>query len=92
MGQLEAFEQIGDRSYLATISFAVESAGAELTQLLNLMWGTGSFFPGFRVDRLELPPSLLAQYRGPRFGVAGCGSESRSTVGRCSAPPSSRWG
>jgi ribulose-bisphosphate carboxylase large chain len=71
MGQLEAFEQTGDRHYRATISFAVETAGEELTQLLNLMWGTGSFFPGFRVERIELPPSLLAHYRGPRFGVAG---------------------
>ena len=71
MGQLEAFERTGDRRYLATISFAVETAGEELTQLLNLMWGTGSFFPGLRVERIELPPSLLAHYRGPRFRVAG---------------------
>ena len=71
MGQLEGFEQTGYRRYLATISFAVESAGAELTQLLNLLWGTGSFFAGFRVERVELPPNLLAAYHGPRFGVTG---------------------
>ncbi len=71
MGQLEAFEPCGEGRFLATISFAVESAGAELTQLINLLWGTGSFFPGFRVERAELPPSLLAHYRGPRFGVTG---------------------
>jgi ribulose-bisphosphate carboxylase large chain len=35
------------------------------------LWGTGSFFPGFRVERVELPPNLLATYRGPRFGVTG---------------------
>ncbi len=71
MGQVETFEPIGERRYRATISFAVETAGAELTQLLNLLWGTGSFFPGFRVERMDLPPSLLAHYRGPRFGVVG---------------------
>jgi ribulose-bisphosphate carboxylase large chain len=71
MGQLEAFEPAGERRYQATISFAVESAGVELTQLLNLLWGTGSFFPGFRVERVELPPNLLATYRGPRFGATG---------------------
>ena len=71
MGQLESFEPCGEGRFLATISFAVESAGAELTQLINLLWGTGSFFPGFRVERAELPPSLLAHYRGPRFGVTG---------------------
>ena len=92
MGQLEAFEQTGDQRYLATISFAVETAGAELTQLLNLMSGTGSFFPGFRVDRIELPPSLLAHYRGPRFGLRACGSASRFMTGRCCVRPSNRWG
>ena len=71
MGQLEAFEPVGAGRFQATISFAVESAGAELTQLINLLWGTGSFFPGFRVERAELPASLLAHYRGPRFGVTG---------------------
>jgi len=71
MGRLETFEPAGARRYLATISFAVETAGAEFPQLLNLLWGTGSFFPGFRVDRITLPPSLLANYRGPRFGAAG---------------------
>ena len=71
MGQLEAFEPCGEGRFRATISFAVESAGTELTQLINLLWGTGSFFPGFRVERAELPESLLAHYRGPRFGVTG---------------------
>ena len=71
MGQLEAFEPAGERRHLATISFAVESAGAELTQLLNLLWGTGSFFPGFRVERIELPSSFLAHYRGPCFRRRG---------------------
>jgi len=71
MGQLEAFEPVGEGRFRATISFAVESAGTELTQLINLLWGTGSFFPGFRVERAELPESLLAHYRGPRFGVTG---------------------
>ncbi len=71
MGQLEAFEPRGEGRFRATISFAVECAGAELTQLINLLWGTGSFFPGFRVERVELPASLLAHYRGPRFGVTG---------------------
>ena len=77
MGQLEDFEPCGEGRFLATISFAVESAGAELTQLLNLLWGTGSFLPGFRVDRIELPPSLLAHYRGPRFGITGLRERTR---------------
>ncbi len=70
-GRLEAFVPGGDGRYFATISFPIESAAGELTQLLNLVWGTGSFFGGFRADRIELPPQLLAQFRGPRFGAEG---------------------
>jgi ribulose-bisphosphate carboxylase large chain len=70
-GRLEAFEPAGSGCYFASISFPVESAAGELTQLLNLIWGTGSFFGGFRADRVALPPGLLAQFRGPRFGAEG---------------------
>jgi len=70
-GRLEGLERSPDGGYLAAISFAVETTGRELPQLLNLCWGTGSFFGGFRVERLDLPEGLLALYRGPRFGIAG---------------------
>jgi len=45
MGQLEAFEQAGERRYLATISFAVEIAGAELTQVAQSHLGHRQLFP-----------------------------------------------
>ena len=62
--------------YEATISYAVEvaggrSAGAELTQLLNLVFGNVSLKPGIRLERLELPPAILDRLRGPRFGRDG---------------------
>ncbi len=70
-GRLEAFEAAAPGRYLASISFPVESTAGELTQLLNLIWGTGSFFGSFRADRVDLPDGLLCRFRGPRFGVAG---------------------
>jgi ribulose-bisphosphate carboxylase large chain len=70
-GRLEAFEAAGPGRYLASISFPVESTAGELTQLLNLIWGTGSFFGYFRANRVDLPDGLLSRFRGPRFGVAG---------------------
>lgn len=54
-----------------TISYPVEASGFELTQLLNLLFGNSSIKPGIRVERVDLPDSLLAHFRGPRFGVAG---------------------
>lgn len=61
----------GGLSWSATISYAVETAGSELTQLLNVVFGNSSMKPGIRVARLELPSSLLAALPGPRFGRAG---------------------
>lgn len=54
----------------ATIGYAVETAGPDLTQLLNVVFGNSSLKPGIRVERLELPASLLS-LPGPRFGRAG---------------------
>ncbi len=71
VGRLEALEPADGGRYHARVSFAVESAGRELTQLLNMLWGTGSLLSNVRVERVELPDSLLAAYRGPRFGSAG---------------------
>jgi ribulose-bisphosphate carboxylase large chain len=71
VGRVEGFKPAGAGRYYATISFAVESAGRELTQLLNMMWGTGSLLSNLKVDRVKLPDSLLAAYRGPRFGTQG---------------------
>jgi len=55
----------------ATLDFAVETAGTELTQLLNVLFGNASLLPGVRLQGLALPPALLAPYPGPRFGRAG---------------------
>jgi ribulose-bisphosphate carboxylase large chain len=75
VGQLEDFEASGAgrgvERFAATISFAVESAGSDLPQLFNLLLGTTGLQSGIRVDRFELPDSLLALYRGPRFGQRG---------------------
>ncbi len=54
-----------------TIAYHPGVAGGGLPQLLNLLWGNVSLFPGVRVTDLRLPDSILNQFRGPRFGVAG---------------------
>jgi ribulose-bisphosphate carboxylase large chain len=71
VGRIEAFEQEDGSSWRATISYAVETAGGELTQLLNVVFGNYSMKPRVRVERLILPDSLLMGLRGPRFGRAG---------------------
>ncbi|MBA3947676.1 MAG: ribulose 1,5-bisphosphate carboxylase large subunit [Herpetosiphonaceae bacterium] len=71
VGHIEDFRRINDDSYVATISFAIETTGFELPQLLNVVFGNISIMPGIRVDQLELPPALLRAFAGPRFGRTG---------------------
>lgn len=66
VGRIEA---ITDQE--VTISYDQGVAGGGITQLLNVLWGNVSLFPGVRITDLRLPASYLADFRGPRFGVNG---------------------
>lgn len=71
VGRVAGLEPAGPGRWLARISYAVETTGFELTQLLNVMMGNSSIFPGVRVERFDLPGMLLGRFRGPRYGVQG---------------------
>lgn len=71
VGRIEQFEPLDDGRFEVAISYALEVAGSELPQLLNVVFGNTSIKPGIRVERLELPERLLAWFRGPRFGQQG---------------------
>ena len=75
VGQIESLEAVGRGPrpglHRATISFAVETAQADIVQLLNVVYGNISIKPNIRVERLDLPESLLANFPGPRFGRTG---------------------
>jgi ribulose-bisphosphate carboxylase large chain len=70
-GRIESFAPTGRGHYDAVISYAAEIAAGELTQLLNVIFGNSSIKPGIRVERLDLPESLLRMFKGPRFGREG---------------------
>ena len=71
VGRLESFEEAAPQSFLATISFPVEAAGDDVSQLLNVVFGNISLKPGIKAEKLELGPSQAKIFRGPRFGRAG---------------------
>ncbi len=56
---------------LVTISYDLGVTGGGLNQLLNVVWGNVSLFPSVRIIGLRLPDVYLAEFRGPRFGIAG---------------------
>ena len=70
-GRIESFERSTAESFLSVISYAAELAADELTQLLNVIFGNTSIKPGVRVEHVDLSPSMLKRYKGPRFGRQG---------------------
>lgn len=70
VGRIESFE-FYDNNYRAEISYANEITANELTQFLNVVFGNISIKPGIKVESIDLPPTLLNHWKGPRFGRAG---------------------
>lgn len=54
-----------------TVAYDPAVVGGDLVQLLNVLWGNVSLFPGVRIIDLHIPPALAGLWAGPRFGVAG---------------------
>lgn len=54
-----------------SIAYALGSVGGELPQLLNVLWGNASMLRGIKVVGVDFPHELLAQFRGPRWGIEG---------------------
>lgn len=71
MGRVERIEPDGGEWFRATVSYAEALASTHLSQLLNLAFGNASILPDVRIVGLELPPALLARYRGPAHGITG---------------------
>lgn len=66
VGRIESIE-----GSFVTISYDPGVAGGGITQLLNVLWGNVSLFPGVRITGLRLPDAYLDEFRGPRFGITG---------------------
>lgn len=71
IGRVDTIEVVADDLARAVISYAVETTGYELPQLINVLWGNSSILPGIRLVDFELPESLMSRFPGPSFGVDG---------------------
>ena len=74
--EIDSFEEINSAAdgglWDVTISFAVETTGFTLPQLINVLFGNISIKQNIRVQRIiKIPESLLNVFRGPRFGASG---------------------
>jgi ribulose-bisphosphate carboxylase large chain len=70
IGRVESFKKSG-KNHLVEISYLNETAGGELTQFLNVVFGNTSIKPGIRVEKLVPSKAIFDIVKGPRFGVAG---------------------
>jgi ribulose-bisphosphate carboxylase large chain len=70
LGRVESVGHDGEAAAV-TIDYPVESTAADPAQLLNVIFGMTSLQPDAECVDVELPPSLLAVLRGPRFGIEG---------------------
>lgn len=70
VGRLEALDPV-EKGYEAKISYLSELAGREITQFLNVVFGNSSLQPDIWIKHIELSPSLLKHFKGPRFGLIG---------------------
>lgn len=71
LGRIEEIGAAGDGIWHATISYSPDSAGDEITQFLNVVFGNSSIQQGIRVIGIDPGPEMLRRFPGPRFGIDG---------------------
>lgn len=71
VGRLEGFRRLPSGAFEAVVSFAEETIGTELPQLLNVLFGNISLRSGIRLAGLDIPNGGLRWLTGPRFGRDG---------------------
>ncbi len=71
IGRIESEEAVGPNTVCIGVSYAVETTGYELPQLLNVLFGNSSLLPGVKLVDVHVPPTLGEHLGGPRFGIDG---------------------
>ncbi|MGA1871126.1 MAG: RuBisCO large subunit C-terminal-like domain-containing protein [bacterium] len=71
VGRIEFVRPLEEGALCAGISYAQDTVAGEFTTLLNVVFGNISLQKGIRVCNIDLPPALLKEFKGPRFGVEG---------------------
>lgn len=71
LGRIACMEEAGNGWQRVDIVYAAETAGADLPQLLNVIFGNSSILPNITMERVCLPDSMKQTFPGPKFGVQG---------------------
>jgi len=71
VARVASIEAAGAGRYRVRVQIAVETTGGETAQLINMIFGNCSLWDNVQFVDVELPEALLAQFPGPRHGIAG---------------------
>lgn len=71
LGLVESIDTEDGNHFNAVISYSPETAGPDLIQLLNVIFGNSSIQHGIRVVGFDPGTEIRNRYPGARFGVAG---------------------
>ncbi len=84
LGRIEEIGTEAEGRFRATISYSPDSAGPDLAQLFNVIFGNSSIQRGLRVIGIDPGETILARHPGPNFGIAGirglCGRPSGGMI------------
>lgn len=71
IGRVESMDRIADDVHAVDVTYAVETTGMELPQMLNVLFGNSSLLPDIRLVDIRVPAALSAHLGRPRFGIRG---------------------
>ncbi len=86
VGRIEEIGQLAEGVFQARISYSPDSAGTEMTQFLNVVFGNSSIQQGIRVTGIEPGATMEARLPGPRFGIGGIRARADRPRGGLIAP------
>jgi ribulose-bisphosphate carboxylase large chain len=70
VGKVEGWDRLPDGRFALRIAYPAGLVRC-LPDLLSIAYGNVSMMDGVRLAGLELPPDVLARFKGPGFGVEG---------------------
>ncbi len=86
LGRIEEIGPEAEGRFRATISYSPDSAGAELAQFFNVIFGNSSIQRGLRVIGIDPGEEMARRHPGPRFGIDGIRALCGRTRGGLIAP------
>jgi ribulose-bisphosphate carboxylase large chain len=71
VGRVLEVRDIGNGVFAVRIALSAETVGGDAGQLINILFGNTSIHGDVVLHDVELPPSLVAHFGGPRHGLDG---------------------